>query len=156
MSYCITFKDLSANELKLQWKKQNHLLTLNYNYFVTKNPYHLIKDKSMPRNAIFAIKVGFKQLICTRVYYHQFLPNIAHKLAPPHRESSGRGKSPEWSLSCQEAFDCAKPFLDDATLLQDPRANAITSITVDASDVGLGVQLEQLHKDTRAPTVFFS
>ena len=81
-------------------------------------------------------------------YYHRFLPNIAHKLAPLHLASSGRGKSIEWSQSCQEAFDCAKSALAHATLLHHPRANAITSITVDASDVGLGAQLEQLHEDT--------
>ena len=89
-------------------------------------------------------------------YYHRFLPNIAHKLAPLHLASSGRGKSIEWSQSCQEAFDCAKSALAHATLLHHPRANAITSITVDASDVGLGAQLEQLHEDTWVPIAFFS
>ena len=58
--------------------------------------------------------------------------------------------------TCQEAFDCAKSALAHATLLHHPRANAITSITVDASDVELGAQLEQLHEDTWVPIAFFS
>ena len=81
-------------------------------------------------------------------YYHRFLPNVAHKLAPLHLAPSGRGKSIEWSQSCKEAFDCAKSALAHATLPHHPRANAITSITADASDVELSAQLEQLHEDT--------
>ena len=42
------------------------------------------------------------------------------------------------------------------TLLHHPCANAITSIAVEASDVGLGAQLEQLHKDKWVPIAFFS
>ena len=80
----------------------------------------------------------------------------SHKLAPLHLASSGRGKSIEWSQSCQEAFDCAKSALASCNLVHHPRANAIASTTVDASDVGLSVQLEQLLEDTWVPIAFFS
>ena len=50
-------------------EKQNHLHSLDYDYFVIKNSYHLIKDKFMPRNAFFGIKAGFMKLICARVYH---------------------------------------------------------------------------------------
>ena len=43
-----------------------------------------------------------------------------------------------------------------ATLLHHPRANVITSIAVDATDVGMGAQLEQLHEDMWVPVAFFS
>ena len=77
IKYCIIFKDLGASELKFQWKKQIRLQILNYDYFVTKNRYQSIKDKSMPRHATFGIKAGFMQLICTRVYiYLQVLDKI--------------------------------------------------------------------------------
>ena len=60
MKYCITFKDLVASELKLRWKKKNQSETLNCDYFVTKSPYHLIKDKSTPKianNRFYAINL---------------------------------------------------------------------------------------------------
>ena len=83
MKYCITFKDWSASEQKFRWKKQNKLQILNYNYFVTKNPSHLNKDKSVSRNAIFIIKARFMQLICTGVQVG-YVSNLQSKVCPRH------------------------------------------------------------------------
>ena len=89
-------------------------------------------------------------------FYHRFLPTIASQLAPLHAASSGRGKELTWTTECQKAFENAKAALAHATLLHHPKANAPTSITVDASDLAIGAQLDQLHNNCWVPIAFFS
>ena len=89
-------------------------------------------------------------------FYHRFMPNVAGKLAPLHAASAGKGQAITWSTECQTAFEAAKTALADATLLHHPRANAPTSITVDASDSDIGGKLEQRHGQTWKPIAFFS
>ena len=89
-------------------------------------------------------------------FYHRFLPTIASQLAPLHAASSGRGKELTWTTECQKAFENAKAALAHATLLHHPKANAPTSITVDASDLAIGAQLDQLHNGYWVPIAFFS
>ena len=89
-------------------------------------------------------------------FYHRFLPTIASQLAPLHTASSGRGKELTWTIECQKAFENAKAALAHATLLHHPKANAPTSITVDASDLAIGAQLDQLHNGYWVPIAFFS
>ena len=69
-------------------------------------------------------------------FYHRFMPKVAGKLAPLHAASAGKGQAITWSTECQTPFEAAKAAPADATLLHHPRANAPTSITVDASDSG--------------------
>ena len=54
------------------------------------------------------------------------------------------------------AFEKTKQALVSATMLVHPRANAPTSLTVDASDVALGGVLEQKVAGTWRPIAFFS
>ena len=89
-------------------------------------------------------------------YYHRFPANVVQPLAPLHIASCIRRKSVEWIEFYQEAFDCAKSTLGHATLLYHPRANAITSIAVDASSIGIGAQLDQLHDGMWVPIAFIS
>ena len=89
-------------------------------------------------------------------YYHRFLPHIADTLAPLHKQASGKGQHIEWSDECQQAFDSAKSKLGQAILLHHPRPNAPTRLTVDASNTGIGGQVEQLHGRTWVPLAFFS
>ena len=89
-------------------------------------------------------------------YYHRFLPNIAPKLASLHAASAGRGKAITWTPECQTAFEKAKSALAQATLLHHPKPDAATSITVDASDVAIGAQLEQLQQGKWVPLAFYS
>ena len=89
-------------------------------------------------------------------FYHRFLPTIASQLAPLHAASSGRGKELTWTTECQKAFENTKVALAHATLLHYPKANAPTSITVDASDLAIGAQLDQLHNGYWVPIAFFS
>ena len=89
-------------------------------------------------------------------YYHRFLPDIAPKLAPLHAASAGRGKAITWTPECQTAFEKVKSALAQATLLHHPKPDAATSITVDASDVAIGAQLEQLQQGKWVPLAFYS
>jgi hypothetical protein len=89
-------------------------------------------------------------------YYHRFLPNIAGHLAPLHAAASVKGTNIDWSLECQLAFDLAKHTLVRTTLLHHPRPDSATSITVDASNIAVGAQLEQLHSGKWVPIAFFS
>ena len=89
-------------------------------------------------------------------FYHRFLPTIASRIAPLHAASAGRGKELAWTTECQDAFENAKAALAHATLLDHPQANAPTSIMVDASDLPIGAQLEQLHNGYWVPIAFFS
>ena len=79
-------------------------------------------------------------------FYHRFLPTIASQLAPLHAASSGRGKELTWTTECQKAFKNAKAALAHATLLHHPKANAPTSITVDASDLAIAQWLLGTHR----------
>ena len=89
-------------------------------------------------------------------YYHRFLHGIATTLAPLHAQASGKGQKIDWSKECQEAFDKTKEMLSKAVLLHHPRSDAITSLTVDASNTAIGGQLEQRHGRLRVPLAFFS
>lgn len=89
-------------------------------------------------------------------FYHRFMPGIAAKLAPLHEASSGRGSDIVWSEACQVAFELAKSALAKAVLLHHPLPNARTSITVDASEVAIGAQLEQKQRGQWVPIAFFS
>ena len=89
-------------------------------------------------------------------FYHRFLPGIATVLAPLHAATNGRGSEIVWSEECQTAFDAARAALADTTLLHHPRPDAVTSVSVDASDVAVGAQLEQLHNGHWVPIAFFS
>ncbi|GFR68179.1 transposon Ty3-G Gag-Pol polyprotein [Elysia marginata] len=74
-------------------------------------------------------------------YYHRFLPGIAPILAPRHAQASGKGQNIEWTKECQEAFDSAKDVLNKAVLLHHPQPDAPTSLTVDALNTAVGVDL---------------
>lgn len=89
-------------------------------------------------------------------YYHRFIPHIAETLAPLHAQASGKGQTIVWSDACQTAFEQAKNALKDATLLHHPNVHSPTSLTVDASNVAIGAQIEQLQGQSWVPLAFFS
>ena len=89
-------------------------------------------------------------------FYHRFLPTIASRPALLHAASAGRDKELAWTTKCQDSFENVKAALAHATLLHHPQANAPTSITVDASDLAIKAQLEQLHHGYWKPIAFFS
>jgi len=110
-----------------------------------------IKNYPIPTN-----KASLQRFLGMINFYHRFMPGIAAKLAPLHAIASGRGSEIAWSEECQTAFSSACAALANATLLHHPRPDAATSITVDASDVAIGAQLEQLQHGRWVPIAFFS
>ena len=110
-----------------------------------------LKDCDAPTN-----RADLQRFLGMLNYYHRFLPQIASVLAPLHKQASGKGQQIEWSVECQAAFDKAKSILGDATLLHHPQPEAPTSLTVDASDKGIGATLEQRHGRVWVPLAFFS
>jgi len=89
-------------------------------------------------------------------YYHRFIPHISDTLAPLHAQAGGKGQAIDWSESCQLAFERAKHALKEVALLHHPSTNLPTSLTVDASNVAIGAQIEQLQGQSWVPLAFFS
>ena len=56
----------------------------------------------------------------------------------------------------QQTFQHAKSALCDATMLAHSITNAPIAITTDASDIGLGVALEQYVNNNWQPLAFYS
>ncbi len=82
-------------------------------------------------------------------YYHRILPNLASTLAPLHRALAGRKKYTALS-TMNEAFLAAEDSLADATFLVHPAEDALTALTVDASQFAIGADLEHTHKRSLA------
>jgi cleavage and polyadenylation specificity factor subunit 1 len=110
-----------------------------------------IQNYPVPTN-----KASLQRFLGMINFYHRFMPGIAGKLAPLHALCRGHGPDIAWSEECQSAFISARSALATATLLHHPKPDATTSITVDASDVAVGAQLEQRHQGRWVPIAFFS
>ncbi|GFS12213.1 Pol polyprotein [Elysia marginata] len=110
-----------------------------------------LRDSRTPQN-----RSSLQRFLGMVNYYHRFLPGIAPILAPLHAQASGKGQNIEWTKECQEAFDSAKDVLSKAVLLHHPQPDALTSLTVDASNTAVGVQLEQRQGRFWVPLAFFS
>ena len=90
-------------------------------------------------------------------FYHRFLPTIAKTLIPLHKAvGQSKNKRIEWDESCQAAFEKAKSELAEVTLLFHPSSEAEMTLTVDASDVAMGGQIEQKIEGRFVPIAFFS
>jgi hypothetical protein len=79
-------------------------------------------------------------------FYHRFLPKCAQILKPLTDLLKG-GKTLEWTVSAQEAFQNAKRLLSAAAPLQHPAPNAELSLATDASDTHLGGVMQQKSGD---------
>ena len=62
----------------------------------------------------------------------------------------------QWDDDRHAAFEGAKKALAEATLLHHPSADAEMTLTVDASDIAMGGQIEQKVGDRFVPIAFFS
>ena len=92
-------------------------------------------------------------------YYQCFLQWIAAMLIPLHAEVEVQGKAKNeltWSEVCQKAFVSTKTSFAETVLLQHPDEKTALRLTVDASEVAMGAQLQQKRKDHWAPIAFFS
>ena len=91
-------------------------------------------------------------------FYHRFIPHIAEKLVPLNAALASRKRfNPlTWSPEMDSAFLVAKNALADASLLVHPTADAVTALTVDASQLAIGGVLEQRIGGVWRPLGFFS
>ena len=95
-------------------------------------------------------------------YYHRFIPQLAHILAPLHAHLTFLQKQPKksfvftWPTHCQDIFDQVKSLLINVTLLTYPTENAPLSISTDASNTAVGAVLQQFINDSWQPLAFFS
>jgi hypothetical protein len=84
----------------------------------------------------------------------RFLPKCVQILKPLTDLLKG-GKTLEWTVSAQEAFQNAKRLLSAAAPLQHPAPNAELSLATDASDTHLGGVMQQKIRRPLATTWFF-
>ena len=110
-----------------------------------------MSDFPVPTN-----KVGLQRFLGMINYYRRFMPRLADKLHPLHDATEVKGQAIEWTTKCQSAFLAAKSALVSSTLLHHPHSNAMTNITVDASDRAVGGKLKQFLDGLWCPVAFFS
>ena len=104
-------------------------------------------------------KSGLQRFLGMVNFYHCFMPTIAKILIPLHKavgEIKTKHGKIQWDDDRHEAFEAAKTALADVTLLHHPSADAEMSLTVDASDVAMGGQIEQKLGNRFVPIAFFS
>ena len=89
-------------------------------------------------------------------FYHRFYPHCAEVLHPLYLLLKGKNTPWIWTPACQAAFIKSKQALQTLTLLAYPDPSALTSITVDASNVSVGAVLEQQLHGQWTPISFFS
>ena len=94
-------------------------------------------------------------------FYHRFIPNAAHALAPLHALHTGNHQKRKnalvkWNEDAEKAFVAAKQALVNATRLHYPKPNAETCIAVDASDIAVGGVLQNKIDGEWRPIAFFS
>ena len=88
-------------------------------------------------------------------FYHRFVPHAATLMEPLHSMSHVKGSNFQWTERLQSAFNETKQALASATLLIHPSNTATTCLTVDASNLAVGV-LEQFLDGNWKPLAFFS
>ena len=104
-------------------------------------------------------KPGLQRFLGMINFYHRFMPTIARKLIPLHKavgECKTKTGKVIWNEDRDAAFEEAKTTLAEATLLHHPLAEAEIKLTVDASDVAMGGQIEQKLAERFEPIAFFS
>ena len=89
-------------------------------------------------------------------FYHCFVPRCAGILDPLHNLLKTSQKPFIWSPTAATAFQQAKCQLAEATLLNYPVPEALTSIMSSASDVAVGAVLQQFVDGIWKPISYFS
>ncbi len=86
-------------------------------------------------------------------FYGDFIPDIA-SLAEPLRRLTRKGEQFKWTDTCRASFETLKGMAASKlkVYLFDP--NAQTTVTTDASDVGLGAVLSQKQGKEEVPIAF--
>ena len=89
-------------------------------------------------------------------YYHRFLPNLSHKLAPLHHLLQ-KGVKWEWTENCMQAFQDVKQLMASETVLTHFKPALAVTLACDASPYGLGAVLSHvLPNGTEQPIAYAS
>ena len=91
-------------------------------------------------------------------FYSRIVPHASLLMLPLFTAVAGKKGTDlvDWSQSVKQAFVDIKAALAAATLLHHPHHDAVTALTIDASDKGVGAVLEQCIKGRWQPLAFFS
>ena len=79
-------------------------------------------------------------------YYRRFIRNFASVVQPLHRLTE-KNTTFKWSKECEQAFNTLKTYLTSAPALALPDWSRPSVLDTDASDVGIGAVLSQIHQD---------
>ncbi|XP_071500975.1 uncharacterized protein [Diadema antillarum] len=89
-------------------------------------------------------------------FYRRFVPNFSH-LVVPLTDLLKKGKTFQWSASCQDAFQKLKAVLMNDPVLIVPNFERSFQLATDASDRGVGAMLLQDDDNGHSkPVCFFS
>ena len=108
---------------------------------------------------------GLRRFLGQVTFYHRFIPNAAHIMAPLTDKLKGAETAVEWDEATREAFANVKTALGSATLLNHPSPDAHLVLMVDASDVAIGASLNEVDRSANIeppsagslkPLAFFS
>ena len=93
----------------------------------------------MPRNA-----KDVRRFVGLGTYYRRFVRSLSGVARPLH-ELTEKGQSFEWTKACEESFQQLKDTLVSAPVLTYLRTTEPFLPYTDASDVGVGAVLSQVH-----------
>ena len=96
-----------------------------------------------------------RQFLGLAAWYRAFIPHLATIAAPLSRLTSGRLKF-QWTTEATEAVRAIQELVSQAPCLARWEHNRETRVITDASKIGIGAVLEQLHPSGWRPVAFWS
>ena len=155
----LVFSRLRAANLKLNPKKcelfQRKVKLLGHVICaegVTTDPdkVEAVKNWPVPRNAKEVRRfVG----LCT--YYRRFVQSFSDVARPLH-ELTEKGHLFQWTKACEDSFQQLKDALVSAPVLAYPRTKEPFVLDTDASNVGVGAVLSQVHDGEERVIAYYS
>ena len=119
-----------------------------------------IEPDSAKVDAITRIKTisnvkDLKTFLGTTSWFRKFIPRYS-TIAKPLIRLTEKEQPFTWNAECQEAFELLKQKLSTAPILRHPRPTEPFTLTTDASNVGIGAELAQMHDGCLHPVAYFS
>lgn len=107
-----------------------------------------VKEYPVPRDA-----AEVKRFVAFANYYRKFVKNFSVLAAPLHEVCR---TTFVWNKDCQKAFEALRDSLIKAPILKYPDFSKEFIVTTDASDLGCGAKLAQVHNSVEMPVAFAS
>ena len=127
-------------------------------HFITHISIMLLADK-VDAITCFQLPVtikGQQEFVGMANFYRRFILVAAQIMLPLFEALAGKPRTLVWSKVIMKAFQDTKKALAEATLLNHPHHDVLTSLTADASDKEVGTVLQQFVNGTWEPLAFFS